>query len=79
MLTEKITFNAVVKESENFGKFVRLNLTGEIVEVVNYTKSEITIRFKGKDLVMSHGDISRIAADEASKHEKNLNDARPQA
>ena len=48
-----------------FDKFVRLNLTGQIVEVVHVGPYDITIKFDGKDLTMEHHEVSRIAPEEA--------------
>jgi hypothetical protein len=47
-----------------FGKFIRLNLTGEIVEVVGFNSTDITINFKGKILTMEHYEVSRITHEE---------------
>jgi hypothetical protein len=54
----------VAKYDETFGKFVRLKLTGEIVEVVCFDSAEITITFKGHNLVMKHNEVSRLRPDE---------------
>lgn len=56
----------VALESDAFGKFVRINLTGEIVEVVSFDLTEITISFKGRNLIMNHYEVSRITPEEAA-------------
>ena len=53
-------------ETEAFGKFVRLKLTGDIVEVVSFDSTDITIKFKGQNLTMEHYEVSRIAPEEAA-------------
>jgi hypothetical protein len=52
------------KPAEKYGKFVRLKLTGEIVEVVCFDSAEITINFKGNSLVMKHHEVCRLRPDE---------------
>jgi hypothetical protein len=54
----------VAKNLEGFGKFVRLHLTGESVEVVSFDSNEITVKYKGKDLVMSHHEVSLLTPEE---------------
>jgi hypothetical protein len=55
-----------------FGKFVRLNLIGEVVEVVCCDSTEITIKFKETDLTLKHYEVSRITAAEAVVAEVSL-------
>ena len=48
----------MTKELEEFDKFVRLNVTGKIVEVLNYTYSpknilQLTGKWKGKNIQVS--------------------------
>jgi hypothetical protein len=54
----------VAKQSEQFGKFVRLKLTSEIVEVVGCDSSEIMINYKGRTLTMSHYEVSKVTPEE---------------
>jgi hypothetical protein len=56
----------VAKHSEQFGKFVRLNLTGEIVEVVGFDSTDIMINYRGRNLTMAHHEISHLAPEEAA-------------
>jgi hypothetical protein len=62
----------MAKQWDDFGKFVRLNLIGEIVEVVGFDSTNITIRYKGQNLTMEHFEVSRITSEEeavaAAKH-----------
>jgi hypothetical protein len=51
---------------EAFGKFVRLNLIGEIVEVVGFDSTDITVNYKGKNLTMEHYEVSRVTPEEAA-------------
>ena len=52
------------KQSGTFGKFVRLNVIGEIVEVVDCDLTEITINFKGRNFRMDHEEVSHITPEE---------------
>jgi hypothetical protein len=54
----------VAENPRAFGKYVRLNLIGEIAEVLSFDSTEITIRFKGNTLTMEHYEVSRISAEE---------------
>ena len=54
----------MAKKTETFDKFVRLKLTGEIVEVVCFDSAAITINFKGNSLVMKHHEVCRLRPDE---------------
>ncbi len=56
----------MAKQWDDFGKFVRLNLIGEIVEVVNFDSSNITVKYKGQNLTMEHFEVSRITPEEES-------------
>jgi hypothetical protein len=51
-------------------KFVRLKLTDAIVEVVRFDANEITINFKGTNLVMQHYEVSGLTPEEAAGAEK---------
>jgi hypothetical protein len=51
-------------QSDGYGKFVRLNLIGEIVEVVGFDSTNITVRYKGQNLTMEHFEVSRITSEE---------------
>lgn len=48
-----------------FGKFVRLNSGGEIVEVVSVDSTEITVKYYGKNLTMKHREVSLVTPEEA--------------
>lgn len=54
------------KLAETYGRFVRLKLTGEIVEVVGFDSGEIMINFRGMTLTMCPYEISRISPEEAA-------------
>ena len=56
----------VIKNTEAFDKFVRLELTGEIVEVVGFDSGDIMINYRGKTLTMCPSEISRISPEEAA-------------
>lgn len=56
----------MVKQWDDFGKFVRLNLIGEIVEVVSFDSSNITVKYKGQNRTMEHFEVSRITSEEAA-------------
>jgi hypothetical protein len=51
---------------KEFGKFVRLNLIGEIVEVLSFDSTEITVNYHGKNLTMEHYEVSRVTPEEAA-------------
>jgi hypothetical protein len=55
---------SVAEHSSAFGKYVRLNLIGEIVEVVSYDTTEITIKYRGGSLTMQHFEVSRLTPEE---------------
>lgn len=52
------------KHPQAFGKFVRLNLIGEIVEVLSFDSTDIVINYKGKILTMEHYEVSRLTPEE---------------
>ena len=54
----------MIKHPQVFGKFVRLNLIGEIVEVLSFDSTDIVINYKGKTLTMEHHEVSRITPEE---------------
>jgi hypothetical protein len=54
----------MAKQFRGFGKFVRLNLIGEIVEVVHVDSTEITVNYKGALLTMEHYEVSRVTPEE---------------
>jgi|HubBroStandDraft_2_1064218.scaffolds.fasta_scaffold2046915_1 hypothetical protein len=56
----------MAKNTEAFEKFVRLNLTGEIVEVVGFDSGDIMINYRGQTLSMGPHEISRISPEEAA-------------
>jgi hypothetical protein len=58
-------------QSDGYGKFVRLNLSGEIVEVVDFDLTEITINFRGKNLTLKHYDVSCLTPQEAEAAKLN--------
>jgi hypothetical protein len=55
---------SVVEHPKAFGRYVRLNLIGEIAEVVSFDTTEITIKYKGNTLTMDHYEVSRISHEE---------------
>jgi hypothetical protein len=60
----------MAKQYRAFGKFVRLNLIGAIVEVVDCNSTEIIVNYKGTTLRMSHYEVSRITPEESAAAEK---------
>jgi hypothetical protein len=54
------------KRPEALDKFVRLNLIGEIVEVVGFDSTNITVKYRGKNLTMEHYEVSRVTPEEAA-------------
>ena len=62
----------MVKKGDEFGKFVRLNLVGEIVEVVDADETEIVVKFFGHILTMKHREVSRISPEEAAAVERRI-------
>jgi hypothetical protein len=56
----------VAKNPEAFEKFVRLKLTGEIVEVLGFDSSDIMINYRGKTLTMGPHEVSRISPEEVA-------------
>jgi hypothetical protein len=56
----------MIQHPKAFGKFVRLNLTGEVVEVLDCNSTEIIINFKGKKLTMAHYQVSWATPEEAA-------------
>jgi hypothetical protein len=65
----------MAKSSGTFDQFVRLNLTGEIVEVVTLDSTEITISYRGRNVVMKHHEVTHITPEEEMVYKKNLNPA----
>lgn len=65
-------YHNMIKHPQAFGKFVRLNLTGEVVEVLECNSTEIIISFKGKKLTMAHHQVSRAAPEEAAVAAKRI-------
>jgi hypothetical protein len=62
----------MAKRQKEFGKFVRLILTGEVVEVLNADSTEIEIDYRGKILTMAHYEVSPIPPEEAAAIEKRI-------
>ena len=62
----------MAKRFNEFGKFVRLNLVGEIVEVVSVDSTEITVKYYGKDLTMKHREVSFVTDEEAAAAAKGI-------
>jgi len=54
----------MIKHTGVFGKFVRLNLIGEIAEVLSFDSTDITVNYKGKILTMEHYEVSRLTPTE---------------
>ena len=52
---------------KGFGTFVRLNLTGEIVEVVGSESADITIKYRGEYVTLCQHEVSAISSTEATK------------
>ena len=57
----------MVESSGTFDKFVRLNLTGEIVEVVKLDSIGITINYRGKHLTMNCNEVSCVTLEEIGR------------
>ncbi len=64
-------------EPEILGKYVRLNLTGEIVEVESCDPFQVWINYRGQKLEMRRHEITRLTADQQIKHEDSLVRQRP--
>ena len=62
----------VVKNFASFGKFVRLNLFGDIVEVLECNSAEIVVNYKGEKLRMSHSEVSWATPEEAAAAAKRI-------
>jgi hypothetical protein len=62
----------MAKYSDEFDKFVRLKLTGEIVEVLSSDAKEITINFRGQNLTLHHHEVSRLTPEEAAEAAKRI-------
>jgi hypothetical protein len=54
----------MAKKSDAFGKFVRLNLIGETVEVASVDSAGITIKYHGNHITMKHWEVSHVTPDE---------------
>ena len=66
-------------EPEIVGKYVRLNLTGEIVEVDSYHPFRVWINYRGQKLEMKRHEITRLTADQQIAHEDSLIRQRPES
>ena len=62
----------MIKHPKAFGKFVRLNLIGEIVEVLSFDSTDIVINYKGKILTMEHYEVSRLTPEEEAAAAKRF-------
>jgi hypothetical protein len=69
-------FLVMAKKSDEFGKFVRLNLIGEIVEVVSADSKEITVKYYGHQLTMRHSEVSRITPEEAASAASQIDESK---
>jgi len=49
------------KRPEALDKFVRLNLIGEIVEVVGFDSTNITVKYRGKNLTITLRGLPRYS------------------
>jgi|HubBroStandDraft_6_1064221.scaffolds.fasta_scaffold1564246_1 hypothetical protein len=56
----------MAKLAESLSKFVRLKLTGEIVEVADFYCSDIIVNYKGKELPLAHHEVSWLTREEAA-------------
>ena len=56
--------------SEINGKFVRLNLTGEIVEVLTGDSKELTIKYRGENITLFRYEVSALTAGEEASYTK---------
>jgi hypothetical protein len=50
----------MAKQFHAFCKFVRLNVIGEIVEVVGFDSTGMTINLKGQNLIVDYDEVSPI-------------------
>jgi hypothetical protein len=55
------------QETKAHGKFVRLKLTGEIVEVMGFDSDNIMINYRGQTLTMRQHEVSCLSPEEAAK------------
>ena len=62
----------MAKQYHALGKFVRLNLNGEIGEVLDCNSTEVIVKCKGTTFITSPHEVSRITPEEAAAAEKRL-------
>jgi hypothetical protein len=62
----------MAKNAEASDKFVRLKLIDAVVEVVGFDPKEITVNFKGKNLVLKHNEVSGLTPEEAAAAAKRI-------
>jgi hypothetical protein len=65
-------YMGMMKELNKIGKFVRLNLVREIVEVVSVDSTGITVKFYGKKLTMEHREVSLVTPEEVAVAERRF-------
>jgi hypothetical protein len=56
------------KPSEINGKLVRLNLTGEIIEVLADDSTEITVKYLGENITLYPHEVSALTAKEVATY-----------
>jgi hypothetical protein len=54
-------------------KFVRLKLTGEIVEVTKWNSTSLTIVFKDKPITLRHDEVYHLPPGDLQNHLQRLN------
>jgi hypothetical protein len=62
----------MMKHPQAFGKFVRLKLIGEVVEVMSFDSTDIVINYKGKPLTMEHHEVSRVTPEEEAAAARSI-------
>jgi hypothetical protein len=63
-------------EPPSLGRFVRLKLTDEIVEVKQWASNSLTIEFKGQSITLRHDEVRHLPPEEQSVYEQHLNQQR---
>lgn len=54
-------------DGDGYGKFVRVKLINEIVEVVSFDSDGITVNFRGQNIKLSLYDVSHVTPEEAAE------------
>lgn len=66
-------------EPQSLGRFVRLKLTDEIVEVKQWSSDGLTITFKGQSITLRHDEVYHLPLEDQQLHLQRLNQQRLQS